>query len=757
MPLILRGKLKDRLEIQWDNNKYDEILLCPQDKSSEILHCIKSKNQNKIHLNLSDLDFSKIKTKELSIIAVAGDLISEPLKILMCPHDDCNRWGHIKADGYCKHCGRRVKRDSHTMGFPKLGISGIEVTLFDKTKGTLWKSKEEYEYGNRVYSVGEFQEENNVKKKVDILEEKFSDEAMKKFTQLQKILENSDLSTCWRPPLVCFQKKYNRILWIYTKVKEESTPSITAYDYITNKVNEPLTTQDILAIGIQLCNIARTIHSYKQYWCSLKLADLVLQRTKEGKYPVSIYVRSKDISWQDNQSQKLLDISLIPWELYWDNPSSKQLSSASEVYIIAAVLYLLKAKSPNLLHYNPISCQYGLPSLKLFKSNNQEYVPEKNAHNKYFESIINQALISHPEERGYQCLSDFEAALESLYVLENKSIPFSLEVGSDLDVGDDKHHDDFTENQDSLFTTYHSLTKKGWGLFVLCDGISTSNIGSGADASRIVVETFKKWWQDNDEETHKKVCEYAIKDLKKGSEFLNSLINTANNKIRQKVDKYETNEFSSIMGSTVIAGLVYNDILLFGWIGDSPVFRFSPFGWERLNFEDNERNNKLLSGVSLDEALADGGNAITRCIGANFYTKKHIDMHFDYTYLSPNESILICSDGIPDYIEPEADFSLQENYRMMRLASIISSYDSDALINAKALASILVSGTNRISGGKDNLSAIIFRTHPKSFKPSIESYSRLRLLSFIRQKKLQRANNETAKVTRRVSITGDNF
>ena len=758
MPLQLRGKLKDTLEILWDF-PCEKIMLCAKDDQQTVLCSFDVEAQNKVNVRLSNLNFSQINKKEIGIVAVAKDVTSQSIQIQKCPHDDCGLWGHVKDDGYCKHCGRRVKKHFATTGFPKLGISCIGVVLSDGEKGTLWKSKEQYEHDNSVYSVGQYQSEDSSKKNVDILEEQFSEEVTFRFTQLYKILDNSDLlGDKWRPPLVSFQKEYKRILWIYHRLKDNEFPSISAYDYITSKVNEPLTTKDILGIGVQLCSIARTIHSYKQYWCSLKLADLILQRKSSGKYPVSIYLRTRDISWQENPSQKLVDSSLIPWELYWDDSSGKKISEASEIYIIAAALYLLKAKSPNLLHYNPISYQHGLPSLKLFKAEGTTAQPIKDIQDKYFESILNQALVLHPEERGYQKITDFQSALEALLITEeSEKEKFTIEIGSDLDVGDEKYYDDFTENQDSLFVTHHTLTKKGWGLFALCDGISTSSFGSGAQASNMVTETFREWWKNNNDAQREKVCAYASCDLQKGHAFLNSLVDIANSKIREKVQQDTTGaDLSSIMGSTVTAGLIHNNILLFAWVGDSPIFRFSRYGWERLNFEDNERNIKLLSGMPLEEAFVDGGNAITRCIGANFYQEHHLKMHVDYTYLSANESILICSDGIPDYIEPESDLSTQENYRMMRLASIFSSYNSDALINAKALSSVLTSSANRISGGKDNLSAIVLRTLPKTFHPKVESYNRLRLLSFVRQKKLQRANaDETARVTRRLSITQD--
>ena len=75
------------------------------------------------------------------------------------------------------------------------------------------------------------------------------------------------------------------------------------------------------------------------------------------------------------------------------------------------------AKSPNLLAYNPISYQSGLPSLKLFREHLEQDSGEKDLAVEYFESVINQALIIHPAERGYFTLQDFKVAMESASML----------------------------------------------------------------------------------------------------------------------------------------------------------------------------------------------------------------------------------------------------------------------------------------------------------------------------------------------------
>jgi serine/threonine protein phosphatase PrpC len=737
MPLTLKGKSKARLDIQWDGEIPVELWIISNKNKDIPLYRQQIVNTMRISLELEQLDFSRLANiTEIELVAVVKGkdknnlAISESLPIQKCPHVGCGLWGHAREDGYCKYCGRRIRDHVYSYGFPKLEGTSIPLKLWDNTEGILIKKREVREHQNGVYSIGQYQDSAHPLANVEILEEKYDSKQEKRFLQFYSLLQQAELlGKFWNPPLVSFQKEYQRTIWIYYPMpsKEAKVTFMSALAYIHQKDVLPLTTQEIVVIGLQLCDIAKKIHSLGSMWGGLKLNDLILCRQKES---ISIYLRSRDIAWNANPNQNLIDSCLVPWEIFCD---STPLGEVTEVYIIAIILYLLKAKAPNLLSYNPITYHNGLPSLKLFKHEFLPQNPQNNFVEAYFESVINQALFLEHQERGFQTLQELYLALYNILHEKSPNIlrPYHIDIGFALDIGNEKETDDSAKNQDALFASVIQIRKKQWGIFVLCDGISTATVGSGDIASRIVVQTFKKWWNNASQEERLQVCQYAETDLDQAALFLQQMIQESNAKIGAEAKKLRTSniEDALIMGSTVTAGLLYNGILFFAWLGDSPIYKISPLGWERLNFEDNERNIRIGKGLSLDECFIEGGNALTRCVGANFTEDSELEIHFGYTRLYAQDQIVICSDGIPDFIEQDSFHSRYENYQMMRIASILREYENDALLNSKAVSSILISCVNQIGGGHDNLSAILIRNIPNPPISSESIYQKLKNLS----------------------------
>lgn len=699
-----------------------------------------------MQLELDQLDFSELgEVSGLNLLAVVeGDDkdVSEALRVQRCHHSGCGNWGHAREDGYCRHCGRKIKDHEYSYGFPKLEISECRVVLWNGTDGKLMKKKESRTTTGGVHSMGLYEDKDHSREYVEIMEEKYDPDLAGRFVELQQVLEELELlNKRWKPPLAVFQEEYQRTLWIYPRLPKEKGwhNNITASSYIFVRELDPLKVRDIAGIGIQLCDIAEKIHKRGYVWASLKLSDLVLSRNKQKE--ISIYLRSRDIAWNSFPSKDLLDTCLIPWELFWEE-ELRDGYEVSEVYIIAALLYFLKAKAPNLLSYNPLSYPYGLPTLKLFcRADNED--------TDYFESVMNQALLLNPKERGYQSVHEFKEALQQFLQLDEtrrKVCCPRFDVGQALDVGDGKRENDLTPNQDAIFVSTYSLEKNSWGIFVLCDGVSTATVGGGELASGVVIETFQNWWMSQTAEEQRIICESAHTDFTRACQYLNDVVDRANRRIRRQADKLaepEELEDAMVMGTTVTAGIICRDSMVFAWLGDSPIYRINSFlGWERLNYDHNERNYRLKEGLALDECFIEGGNALTHCAGAHFYLENHLDMSFGRSTLYPGEQILICSDGIPDYIEQESAYAANENYQMLRMASILHEYGSDTLLDASALAGVLLSGVNRVGGGVDNLSSILIRILPEGHQA--QPYQRLKALGRSMQTVMRQTNLESA-------------
>lgn len=744
MPLTLKGKSKSRLDIQWDGYPPSKFTITTTENEEAILYQKEVQETNgRLQIELTDLALEPFSdATEIELLAILqpyngnAAIRSETLMIQKCHHTGCSQWGHVREDGYCKHCGRRIRDQSYTHGFRKLELDNFMVVLWNNTEGRLWKDKELQEDDTGIYSRGHYEDKSHYRNEVEIVEEKFDSNTESHFFKLYELLEQASLlDRFWKPPLAVFQENEQRTIWVYyPRVdKKPNWRSISVLSYILSKNNaDIIAPEDIVQVGIQLCMIARKIRHHGYIWGGTKLRDLILCR--DQNQTVSIYLRSKDITWYGAPKKNLLDTCLMPWELFWENNNDANINyESTEIYIIAIIMYLLASKATNLLSYNSLSYPYGLPPLSLFQ-NNSKLDTHINEVQDHLESILNPALILNPQERGYRTLQDFQVALEYLYHghdLGWVNTSYTLDAGYGLDVGYEKCEEDFSENQDAVFVTIASLRKKQWGMFVLCDGISTATVGSGDIASTIIVSTFRDWWQKHSDGERKQICDLVSQNPEQGKQFLSDLIAQANTQIGQKVTQLASPEIlqqSLIMGSTVTAGLISNGILLLCWLGDSPIYRISRLGWQRLNYEDNERNVRILSGMPLEECVSDAGDALTRCVGANFYTQSNLDLHFRYTSLYAGEQILICSDGIPDFIEQEPTYTHHENYQMLRISAIFNQYQKDLLLDAKAMANILIATANRVGGGYDNLSAIVINTVVTPFSNAI-CYEQLRLLS----------------------------
>lgn len=762
MPLVLRGRSKARLEIQWDGLLPVSVRIIPKAHQKITLYQLQMETSSRAQVDLDQMDFSRLENlNELDLQALGKwqkgqpEASSESVPIQKCYHAGCGQWGLARDDGYCRHCGRRIK-DQTSYGFQKLEISNFTISLWNGIEGRLWKNKEFRQTNNGIYSMGRYEDKEHSREYVEILEEKYDPEFERRFVRFYELLGKLDLlDKYWKPPLASFQKEYQRSVWIYPRLrKEKKWRSISALSYIFSRDADLIRTQDIVNIGIQICKIAKKIHEQGYLWASLKFLDLVLTRNPGEE--ISIYLRARNIAWEKPQKE-LLDTCFIPWELFWDE-ELRGGYEVTEVYIIAILLYFLKAKAPNLLAYNSLSYPYGLPALKLFFGQIQNSEPLFD----YFEATLNQALLLNPSERGYQTIDEFQTALEQLltFCKEPKARKYVLDVGESLDVGDEKRDSDLTRNQDAVFITSFTLEKECWGLFVLCDGVSTATIGSGDMASRIIIETFREWWLSQSRQEQLEICKCAARDFARACSSLNGIVDEANRRIHEEAEKLvpsQVIEESLIMGSTITVGMIYHDSMIFGWLGDSPIYRIHPgFGWTRLNYDHNERNYRLKEGMPLEECFIEGGNALTHCVGAHFYIENHVEMHFAQTFLYPGEHIIVCSDGIPDYIESESSYAHNENYQMLRIASMVYEYERDSLIDARAMASILVSGVNRIGGGMDNLSAIVIRVLPENFMFGEKAYQRVKELCRKMQMIMRQAHLETKKIvpTRNLSFKG---
>ena len=226
-------------------------------------------------------------------------------------------------------------------------------------------------------------------------------------------------------------------------------------------------------------------------------------------------------------------------------------------------------------------------------------------------------------------------------------------------------------NQDACFAAYPD---KASCFAVICDGMGGENAGEVASemAVRIVSERVMAGWRPD-------ITAESVKNL-----FV-SAISAANICI---FDEARSDYEKSGMGTTVVAAAVVGDVCIIAHVGDSRAFLI------------NAELKKITRDHSYVQALIDNGlitpseaavhpkkNYITRALGTN----TRVDVDCTVLNLSPGDKILLCSDGLTNYV---SENDIQKTLKHE---------------NAEQAVCKLVDLANN-SGGGDNISVAIITT-----------------------------------------------
>lgn len=209
-------------------------------------------------------------------------------------------------------------------------------------------------------------------------------------------------------------------------------------------------------------------------------------------------------------------------------------------------------------------------------------------------------------------------------------------------------------------------------LAVVCDGMGGVNggdIASKIAADEISNHVLKNYNKDFNKE-----------DIK---ELLEDAVNIANAKI---YDKSKDDIKLQGMGTTVVAALVCDKELYIVHVGDSRAYIINDKEIKKLTIDHSIVQQMVLNGeITEKEAMVHPRkNIITRALGiAN-------DIEVDYINLQIEEKdiLLICTDGLTNYIEDEKLLSMFQNNRTDILADKLVSYAKDC-------------------GGSDNITVVI--------------------------------------------------
>ncbi|TCR64166.1 protein phosphatase 2C domain-containing protein [Bosea sp. BK604] len=197
------------------------------------------------------------------------------------------------------------------------------------------------------------------------------------------------------------------------------------------------------------------------------------------------------------------------------------------------------------------------------------------------------------------------------------------------------------------------------GLFVVADGMGGHT--DGGLASRSIVEILQTVLEPGVELTVRvALAEEAIE-----------AVNTA---LREKADTLPSRD---IIGSTVVALLVGDDLAVSLWVGDSRIYHFSQGRLRRLT-----RDHTLAE----DSDVTEGNlNVLTRAVGST----RHVEIERLVTEVAAGDTLLVCSDGLTKALSEEE----------------IASFLAEPL---PGLAERLVARAV-VSGGRDDTTAVVAR------------------------------------------------
>ncbi len=369
-------------------------------------------------------------------------------------------------------------------------------------------------------------------------------------------------------------------------------------------------------------------------------------------------------------------------------PEAK-LGPYTDVFSLGALLHYLISHAPLFNHLD--FAEPDIPSPRVY---NPEF-PVGLTH------VVLRACHPNPAKR-YQRISQFLGAFDRAInmIKEREAQPdrlLNLAIAHDIHIGVNKGRRT-PVNQDALFWRYDK--KRGKGLFIIADGVSHCNYGSGDRASSIVIEAARKRWDT--------LVKMPIMDQKMTTEqrrhILSSIVDAANitigKQINQEFDKIE-GYVEDVMGSTWVAGFLDGNKLTIANLGDSRAYLKTDEFIEQISIDHDYKTAQLQMHMDLRSiASLMGGSLITRCVGSFQKTEeqklnpRELDIDFFELTLLPGDIILLCSDGLSDYAGATEEESLQA------ISQILEAYP-DPL--SACFWSIALANQH---GGGDNISLI---------------------------------------------------
>jgi serine/threonine protein phosphatase PrpC len=421
-------------------------------------------------------------------------------------------------------------------------------------------------------------------------------------------------------------------------------------------------------------------------------------------YPLPVYnLKTESYTPRLSGEEMVLHTGFSPPEMY--GYFNAQPSKRSDVFSAGMLLYYAFTDCNRFAETRrPF---FRLPSPFVYR---QDLSPELVA-------VIYRAISPEPRRRQpdmVTLINDIEWALDSSLQRESPNIPpLCLEAGQEIHIGLLKGQYN-PINQDDLFLGYQA--ELDLGLFVVTDGVSICEYGSGDLASGFVREAAVESWRDlcqvqtltEEEDTLSEVSLGMIEGLTGNyGKFLKQLVNDSNRRIGQYVNQQMPSfhgPAEGIMAATVVAAVVNQGNATLTSVGDSRIYLIRNGYIISIMYDEDLYTHLLQAQQSPTQAQqSPSSSALVHCIGE--FTKNadqqlipsKINPQLRELRLLPGDCLLLCSDGLPDYSGTD------EGDAEERMRQCIEDG-----FNVHHAAFELISLANR-GGGGDNLSCIVLK------------------------------------------------
>ena len=232
-------------------------------------------------------------------------------------------------------------------------------------------------------------------------------------------------------------------------------------------------------------------------------------------------------------------------------------------------------------------------------------------------------------------------------------------------------------------------------LCTVCDGMGGAN--GGNVASELALETYTNYIKDyftgsaDGKRRHTNVIN-----------ILNDAVSAANTEVYKRA---KSEPKLTGMGTTLVSAFILNNTLYTVNVGDSRLYRISNGSISRISRDHSYVQYLIDIGRLTEEEAAKSQmkNIITRCIGS----EAHVNADVFTTELNENDYILICSDGLTNYVPESQIINTVTGFADGTMDTPFDTKKTGDKAISNRLTS-LVKQANKAGGG-DNITAILVR------------------------------------------------